>query len=84
VVMHDPHLDRTTDAKARWGRRRIEVASKSAEEIRSLDAGSWFGPQFRGVRVPTLSEALDLIEGRSRMLIERKAGDPLGCLEVLH
>jgi glycerophosphoryl diester phosphodiesterase len=82
-VIHDPHLDRTTDATAMWRRKRIEVASKSAEEIRSLDAGSWFGLQFKGVRVPLVSEALDLIDSRSTPLIERKAGDAKSCLELL-
>lgn len=83
VVIHDPHLDRTTDATARWGRRRIEVVSRSAGEIKLLDAGSWFGPQFRGTRVPLLSEALDSIDSRSTPLIERKAGDAARCLELL-
>ena len=83
VVFHDPHLDRTTDATARWGRKRIGVASRSAGEIKMLDAGSWFGPQFRGTRVPLLSEALDSIDSRSTPLIERKAGDAKRCLELL-
>src|SRR5262249_40404654 len=83
IVIHDPHLDRTTDAIARWGRKGIEVTSRSSEEIQSLDAGSWFGPQFKGARVPLLLEALDLIDSRSRPLIERKAGEAPGCLELL-
>jgi glycerophosphoryl diester phosphodiesterase len=83
VVIHDPHLDRTTNSASKWARRRIEVASKTAEEIGALDAGSWFGPQFNGARVPLLSEALDLISARSIALIERKAGDAARCVELL-
>jgi len=30
-------------------------------EIRTLDAGSWFGPSFMGERVPTLAEAVEVL-----------------------
>ncbi|HEX3535255.1 MAG TPA: glycerophosphoryl diester phosphodiesterase [Stellaceae bacterium] len=53
VICHDDRLDRTTDGKGR-------LADKSLQQIRQYDAGAWFGPQFRGERVPTLDEALTL------------------------
>jgi hypothetical protein len=61
MVIHDPILDRTTDALKKWKRRRIKVAHKTAEEIQTLDAGGWFGAKFSGAKVPTLVEALDII-----------------------
>ena len=84
VVIHDGELDRTTDARERWGRKRIPVASKTAAEIQSLDAGSWFHPKFAGAKVPLLTEALDVIQRSAVPLIERKAGDARACAKLLH
>ena len=57
VVMHDPTVDRTTNGTGR-------VSRMTLAELRSLDAGSWFSPEFAGVKVPTLRQALDF--GRTR------------------
>ncbi len=51
VVIHDWTLDRTTDGDG-------AVRDASLAEIQRLDAGAWFGPEFRGERVPTLAEVL--------------------------
>ncbi|HET8958749.1 MAG TPA: glycerophosphodiester phosphodiesterase family protein [Microcella sp.] len=51
VVMHDDTVDRTTDGEGR-------VSRHTLDEIRALDAGSWFGDAWRGTRVPTAEEAL--------------------------
>ncbi len=55
VVIHDAGLKRTTGRAAR-------VAALSFTEIRRLDAGGWFGPQFAGEKVPELTETLDLVD----------------------
>src|SRR5437868_3368184 len=83
IVMHDPDLDRTTDATNRWGGRKIKVESKTAAEIQSLDAGSWFDPKHAGTKIPLLSEALDTIQKGSVTLIERKGGDAAACIKLL-
>src|SRR5262245_33791522 len=83
VVMHDPDLDRTTDATNRWGGRKIKIESKTAAEIQTLDAGSWFDPKYAGTKVPLLNEALDTIQKGSVTLIERKGGDPAACTKLL-
>ena len=41
ILMHDDSLGRTTDGKGK-------VALKTLEEIQTLDAGSWFAPEFAG------------------------------------
>jgi glycerophosphoryl diester phosphodiesterase len=51
VLLHDEILDRTTTGRGR-------AAALDLAAIKALDAGTWFGPQFAGTRVPTLSEAL--------------------------
>ena len=56
VVVHDHHLRRTTDAPtvlpggAPW-----HVADLTLDEVRRVDAGAWFGPEFAGEPVPTLA-----------------------------
>lgn len=68
VVIHDETLDRTTNGTG-------AVHDYTLEEIRQLDAGSWFDPKFRDEKVPTLKEALDLINGKCKVLIEIKHMD---------
>lgn len=58
VLVHDATLDRTTDGKG-------PVAALTLEEVRKLDAGSWFGASFRGQRVPELPSFLAWIERRA-------------------
>ncbi|MBN1559131.1 T9SS type A sorting domain-containing protein [candidate division KSB1 bacterium] len=69
VLMHDETVDRTTDGAGK-------VSSLSFEQLRSLDAGSWFAAEFAGERIPTLAEALDLALAssyRAGVVIEIKA-----------
>ena len=51
ILMHDDILDRTTSGQGL-------VAQATLEQIRALDAGSWLAPNWAGVRVPTLEEAV--------------------------
>ncbi len=67
LVIHDENLKRTCGLDAL-------VKDLDASRIRSLDAGSWFGPQFAGERVPTLREALELLLGRTAIHLELKQG----------
>lgn len=76
MVIHDHILDRTTNARKKWRKRRIKVSSKTAAEIQTLDAGSWFDAKFSGTKVPTLAEALELICSSGGVaVIEHKSGD---------
>ncbi len=68
VVMHDATLDRTTTGKG-------AIAEHTLAEIKQLDAGSWFKPEFKNERVPTLEEVLQLVKGRKKLLIELKKGN---------
>src|SRR5271156_1995633 len=52
VAIHDDTVNRTTNGQG-------AVHDLSLEEIRKLDAGSWFGSEFAGERIPTLEEILD-------------------------
>jgi glycerophosphoryl diester phosphodiesterase len=54
VCVHDETVNRTTDGTGK-------VADLSLDKVRRLDAGSWFGPEFSGERVPTVEEILKLL-----------------------
>jgi len=74
VVIHDTTLRRTTDASVRFPRQGPwNVADFTLDQIRSLDAGSWFDTRFAGIVVPTLAEVLDTLWGRAGLLLEIKA-----------
>jgi glycerophosphoryl diester phosphodiesterase len=51
VAIHDATLDRTTSGRGR-------VRDFTLAELRQLDAGAWFAPEFAGQRIPTLEEIL--------------------------
>jgi glycerophosphoryl diester phosphodiesterase len=65
VVLHDATLDRTTSGRGLL--KDVTLAS-----LRRLDAGAWFGERFKGARVPTLKDTLDLCRGRVALNIEMK------------
>ncbi|WP_051541368.1 glycerophosphodiester phosphodiesterase family protein [Caldalkalibacillus mannanilyticus] len=68
VVIHDEWLNRTTNGSGL-------VSSHTFSRIRELDAGSWFSPNFSGVRIPHLEEVLLLLKPLSIELnIELKNG----------
>jgi len=54
ILMHDEDVKRTTDGSG-------SVSDLTVEEIRKLDAGVKFSPAFKGEKVPTLREALELL-----------------------
>ena len=53
ALMHDLTVDRTTNGSGR-------VAELGWEELSRLDAGGWFNPRFRGLRIPLAEELVDL------------------------
>ncbi len=68
VVFHDDRLERITKKIGK-------VSSLTLQELRGLDAGSWFGPSFAGERIPTLNEVIELARDRVLLNIELKTGD---------
>jgi glycerophosphoryl diester phosphodiesterase len=69
VVFHNPNLEATSNGKGR-------VTAHTLEELRRLDAGSWFDARFAGTRIPILDEVLELLRGKLLVNIELKALDP--------
>jgi glycerophosphoryl diester phosphodiesterase len=92
ICMHDTTLNRTTNVADVFPDRATEVTRRgetsqvwrvsdfTLEEIKTLDAGSWFGDQFAGARVPTFQEAIDLVQGRAGLYPETKSPEEYEAL----
>lgn len=65
VVIHDATLGRTTNGRG-------FVRKKGLAELKSYDAGSYFGPKFVGERIPTLAEVFEVLDRRALINIEIK------------
>ena len=68
VAIHDTWVNRTTDGSGK-------VGNYTFEEISKLDAGSWYGEEFKGEKVPHLKEVLEAIPSTSKLIIEVKDGN---------
>jgi glycerophosphoryl diester phosphodiesterase len=67
IVFHDKTAKRT-------GGRDIAIADLTQAEARTLDAGGWKSPQYKGERVPLLEEQIQSIPAGKRLLVEIKVG----------
>lgn len=54
MVIHDPTLERTTNGVGK-------VNEHTLAELKTLDAGSKFGPRFVGEKIPTLEEVFEAV-----------------------
>lgn len=66
VVFHDRSLRRIGGVGGL-------VTNTTLEEMRSLDVGEWFAPEFRGLQAPTLEEVFELLPPDYLINVEMKA-----------
>lgn len=64
-ILHDATLDRTTSGTG-------PASRLTLAELQELDAGSWFDRQFRGERIPSLTEVAKMCRGRIDLLLDLK------------
>ena len=62
VVIHDDTIDRTSNGKGK-------VIDYTLDELREFDFGAYRGDKFKGERIPTLDEVLDLVDHFSKKLL---------------
>lgn len=55
VLLHDPHLGRTTSGKGL-------ISNYTYSDLHSIDAGSWFDTKYSAERIPLLFEAIELLK----------------------
>lgn len=72
IVIHDSTVNRTTNGEGK-------VNNMTFEELRALDAGSWFGPEFAGLQLPTLRETLEVIPRDIKCNVHIKYGDDIAA-----
>jgi len=92
VCLHDLTLERTTNVKemfpgrsrtlAREGRQLTgwHVSDFTLAEIKTLDGGAYFAPKFKGEKILTFQEAIDLVRGKAGIYPETKAPEVYGSL----
>lgn len=61
VLIHDETVDRTCEGSGK-------VTEMTAAELKRLDAGSKFSPEFRNTKIPFLTEFLDLVKDNEMLL----------------
>lgn len=84
ICLHDLSLERTSNVQELFPDRCREVrmgevtvkhwfaGEFGVEEIKQLDAGSWFDERFAGARIPTWQEAIEEIRGKAGLFPEIK------------
>jgi glycerophosphoryl diester phosphodiesterase len=85
ICIHDDTLERTTNVAEVFPGRASTTGARSMrgdhwlvndftlDEIRRLDAGKWFKPEFTGARILTFQEAIDLVRGKAGLYPELKS-----------
>lgn len=68
VLLHDDNLRRTTGLNK-------SITDLTLDAVRELDAGKWFRPEFEGINIPTLQEALEITKGRILVNLDLKLND---------
>jgi glycerophosphoryl diester phosphodiesterase len=69
ILLHDMNLKRTAGIDAL-------LRNLTLEELKKLEAGAWFGKEFRGEPIPTLQDVIRLVKGKMRLNIEIKTFRP--------
>jgi glycerophosphoryl diester phosphodiesterase len=65
VLLHDTDLMRIAGVNQK-------IWQLPYSEIKALDAGSWFSPEFKDEPIPTLAEAMELARNKIKLNIELK------------
>lgn len=84
ICSHDPSLERVTNVEEVFPDRftpytangksfkRWFIEDFTLAEIKQLDAGSWFDPKYKGLKVLTFDDAVDIVKGKAGFFPELK------------
>eukprot|EP01095_Lingulamoeba_sp_RSL-Kostka_P013978 TRINITY_DN594_c0_g1_i3.p1 TRINITY_DN594_c0_g1~~TRINITY_DN594_c0_g1_i3.p1 ORF type:complete len:376 (-),score=96.10 TRINITY_DN594_c0_g1_i3:93-1130(-) len=64
VLLHDATLSRTTNCTGK-------VNDYTLSELGNCDAGSWFGTDFAGAKIPTFEQAVELVVDFGDVLLDK-------------
>jgi len=65
VVIHDSDFMKLAGVN-------LKVWDATLKQLKEIDIGSWFAPDFSAERIPTLLEVLEKTRGQARVMIELK------------
>lgn len=65
VVFHDSDFMKLADMN-------LKIWDATMKDLEDIDIGSWFAPEFKNERVPTLADVLDTCKGKVGIYIELK------------
>lgn len=68
VAFHDASINRTTNGKGKFNK-------FTYEELKKLDAGSWFSNEFKNEKIPTLQEIINILPDSVLLIIELKGSN---------
>lgn len=82
--LHDDELERTTNGVGK-------ISESTAAYIDSLDAGSWFSEEYKGLKVPTMASMLEELSTRTiresqkpaKVFFDVKPGTPIPAIVQL-
>jgi glycerophosphoryl diester phosphodiesterase len=69
MVIHDNDTKRTCS-----GKKNLEIADSPSVLLRDLDAGIWKGQEFKGEKIPYLSEIMETVPEGKTLVVEIKCG----------
>ncbi|MCK3682613.1 glycerophosphodiester phosphodiesterase family protein [Maribellus sp. YY47] len=69
MVIHDKNTKRTCN-----GKKNLEIKTTPSILLRDLDAGIWKGEEFKGEKIPYLSEVIQTIPANKTLVVEIKCG----------
>lgn len=84
ICSHDPSLERVTNVEEIFPDRFTNYTARgktfkrwfiedfTLAEIKQLDAGSWFNPKYKGLKVLTFDEAVEIVIGKAGFFPELK------------
>lgn len=67
VIIHDDTLDRTTNSSG-------SIYEKKYEELKNVDAGSWFDVNYSDETIPLFSDFLEFVKNKAGIIVEVKYG----------
>ncbi len=74
VVIHDERLARTAGVRGL-------VKGKTLKQLKKLDVGAWFKKSFKGERILTLEEVMEIVTGKVALNLDIKT-NPQGSLGI--
>jgi glycerophosphoryl diester phosphodiesterase len=70
MVIHDNDTKRTCS-----GKKNLSIEDSPSVLLRDLDAGSWKGEEFKGEKIPYLSEMIETVPEGKTLVVEIKCGE---------